>query len=56
LTNDDEEGLKGAFEAKVLSLPIGIRIQPGQTDIRFLPSAEWYDELQNAPISSQEIQ
>jgi hypothetical protein len=43
LTNQ-EEGMKGLFETKVLSLPIGIRVTPQKTDIKFLPSSEWYDE------------
>lgn len=46
LTNQDE-GMRGAFEARVMSLPIGIRIQPDKTDVKFLPSAEWFDESQS---------
>jgi hypothetical protein len=53
LTSDDE-GMKGLFETKVLSLPIGIRIQPDKTDIKFLPSAEWYDESQSGLNSKLE--
>ena len=45
LTNQPE-GLKGVFEAKVFNLPVGIRIQPDKTDVRFLPSTDWYDESQ----------
>jgi hypothetical protein len=45
LTNQPE-GMKGVFEARVFDLPVGIRIRPDKTDVRFLPSAEWYDESQ----------
>jgi hypothetical protein len=46
LVNERDQGMKGNFEAKVMNLPIGIRIQPEKTDVRFFPSAEWYDEPQ----------
>jgi hypothetical protein len=45
LTNQPE-GMRGVFEARVFDLPVGIRIQPDKTDVRFFPSSEWYDAAQ----------
>jgi hypothetical protein len=42
LTNE-ENGLSGIFEARVLDMPIGIRIEPDKTDVKLFPSANWYD-------------
>lgn len=42
----DRRGVRGSFEAEVMNVPIGIRIQPEKTDMRLFPSAEWYDESQ----------
>ena len=40
-----EDGLLGAFEVKVASVPVGIRIFPDKTDVKLLPSKDWYNAL-----------
>ncbi len=42
---NNAQGLLGAFEVKVASVPVGIRIFPDKTDVKLLPSKEWYNEL-----------
>ena len=45
---NQKNGMHGAFEAKVLKIPIGIRILPEKTDVQLFPTARWYDEYQSA--------
>ena len=42
---NNEDGLLGAFEVQVASVPVGVRITPSKTDVKLLPSKEWYNEL-----------
>jgi len=35
----------GAFEVSIGGLPIGIRMTPEKTEVTFLPSKNWYDQI-----------
>lgn len=46
----DERGLSGLFEASVLTMPVGVWVQPERTEVKFLPDREWYDRALLPPI------
>lgn len=41
---NDERGLSGLFELSVLTVPVGLSIQPERTEVKFMPDTAWYDQ------------